>query len=157
MSKLCVSEKRNIPFYRVSHSKVILLCWGYRFWFFLIIWTLRVYEIGPFMPNSSVFMFLMLRALYGSIDQHLLCLWILNYFDFFGLFQAIKSDKPSKIYFNLKVENKKHQKTNKKRWFFFEFLETSLHNGPQMVCNINSLKTVKKASKKPKVVIFFWK
>ena len=31
-------------------------------------------EIGPFMPNSSVFIFLMLRAPYGSITQHLLFL-----------------------------------------------------------------------------------
>ena len=56
--------------YRVSHSKegkVILLWWGYRFWFLLIFWVLHVHEIGPFMPNSSVFIFLMLRALYFTI------------------------------------------------------------------------------------------
>jgi hypothetical protein len=56
--------------YRVSHSKegkVILLWWRYRFWFFLIFWVLRVHEIDPFMPNSSVFIFFMLRALYRMI------------------------------------------------------------------------------------------
>ena len=56
--------------YRLSHSKeekVILLWWGYRFWFLLIFWVLHVYEIGPFMPNSSVFTFLMLRTLYWMI------------------------------------------------------------------------------------------
>ena len=56
--------------YNVSHSKegkVILLWWGYRFWFLLIFWVLRVHEIGPFMPNSSVFIFLLLRALYRMI------------------------------------------------------------------------------------------
>ena len=55
-----------IILYRVSHCKlykVILLCWGYRFWFLLIFWILRVHEIGTFMPNSSVFIFLMFRAL----------------------------------------------------------------------------------------------
>ena len=49
--------------YRVSHSKVskvILLWWGYRFQFMLIFWILRVHGIGAFMPNSSVFIFLML-------------------------------------------------------------------------------------------------
>ena len=43
-----------------THSKVgkvILLSWGYRFWFLLILWILRVHEIGAFMPNSSVFIF----------------------------------------------------------------------------------------------------
>ena len=58
------------PFYRVSHLKlykVIWLCWGYRFWFLLIFLVLHVHEIGPFMPNSSVFIFLMLRALYRMI------------------------------------------------------------------------------------------
>ena len=35
--------------------------------FLLIFWVLHVYEIGPFMPNSSVFIFLMLRALYRMI------------------------------------------------------------------------------------------
>jgi hypothetical protein len=51
----------HTPIYRVSHSKegkVILLWWGYRFWFSLIFWVLRVHEIDPFMPNSSVFIFL---------------------------------------------------------------------------------------------------
>ena len=74
----------NLGKYRVSHSKeykVILLWWGYRFWFLLIFWILRVHEIGAFMPKSSVFIFLMLRALYGSISQHLLFLnaeWIIK-------------------------------------------------------------------------------
>ena len=52
--------------YRVSHSKVgkvILLWWGYRFWFLLIFWFLCVHEIEAFMPSSSVFIFLMLSAL----------------------------------------------------------------------------------------------
>ena len=56
--------------YRVSHSKegkVILLWWGYRFWFLLIFWVLCVHEKGTFMLNSSVFIFLMLRALYRMI------------------------------------------------------------------------------------------
>ena len=46
--------------YRVSHgkvNKVIWLCWG--FGFLLIFWILRVHEIGPFMPSSSVFIQLM--------------------------------------------------------------------------------------------------
>ena len=58
-------ECHFLIFYSVSHSKegkVILLWWIYRFWFLL-----RVYEIGPFMPNSSVFIFLMLRFLYRMI------------------------------------------------------------------------------------------
>ena len=52
--------------YRVSHSKegkVILLWWGHRFWFFLVFWVLHVHEIDSFMPNSSVFIFLMFRGL----------------------------------------------------------------------------------------------
>jgi hypothetical protein len=47
-------------YYRVSHSKewkVILLWWGHRFWFFLIIRVLQVHEIDSFMPNSSIFYF----------------------------------------------------------------------------------------------------
>ena len=88
--------------YRVSHSKVskvILLWWGYRFQFLLIFWILQVHGIGAFMPNSSVFIFLMLRAPYGSITQHLLFLneiWII--LTFRCLFQVRKSNKPSKIY-----------------------------------------------------------
>ena len=64
-------------YYRVSHSKegkVILLRWGYRFWFLLIFRILCVHEIGAFMSNSSVFIFLMWCALYGSISQHILFL-----------------------------------------------------------------------------------
>ena len=59
--------------YRVSHgkvNKVIWLCWGYIFWFLLILWILCVHEIGPFMPSSSVFIQLMLCALYRMISKH---------------------------------------------------------------------------------------
>ena len=59
--------------YRVSHSKpgkVILLWWRYRLWFLLIFWILRVHEKGTFMLNSSVFIFLMLRALYRMICKN---------------------------------------------------------------------------------------
>ena len=49
------------------------------------------------MSNSSVSIFLVLRALYGSISQYFL---FINKFGiiltFRGLFQAIKSNKPSK-------------------------------------------------------------
>ena len=38
--------------------------WGYKFQFLQIFWVLRVYGIGVFMPISSVFILLMLRALY---------------------------------------------------------------------------------------------
>ena len=88
--------------YRVPHgkvNKVIWLCWGYSFWFLMIFWVLCVHEKGTFMLNSSVFIFLMLRALYGSITQNLLFLnkfWII--LTFRGLFQVIESNKPSKIY-----------------------------------------------------------
>ena len=63
----------RIVFYRVSHiklSKVIWLCWGYIFWFLLIFLVLRVHEIGTFMLNSSIFIFLMLRALYRMICKN---------------------------------------------------------------------------------------
>ena len=46
-----IQEVENPLIYRVSHSKdwkVILLWWGYTFWFLLIFWVLRVHEIGPF-------------------------------------------------------------------------------------------------------------
>jgi hypothetical protein len=59
--------------YRVSRSKegkVILLWWGYRFRFLLIFWVLCVHEKGTFMLNSSVFIFLMLRALYRMICKN---------------------------------------------------------------------------------------
>ena len=68
--------------YRISHfklSKVIWLCWRYRFWFLPIFWFLCVHEKDTFMLNSSDFIFLMLRTLYGSITQNLLFLnkfWI---------------------------------------------------------------------------------
>ena len=115
---LQVKKKVNVPgieshsdhsfFYRVSlskASKVILLWWGYRFWFMLIFWFLWVHGIGAFMPNSSVFIFLMLRAPYGSITQHLLFLnemWTILIFR--CLFQVIKSNKPSKILFFFKLK-----------------------------------------------------
>ena len=60
-------------YYRVSHgkvNKVIWLCWGYTFWFLLIFWVLWVHEKGTFMPNSSVFIFLVLSTVYGSISQY---------------------------------------------------------------------------------------
>ena len=63
----------DISVYRVSHgkvNKVIWLCWGYSFWFFLIFWVLWVCEKGTFMQNSSVFVFLMLRALYRMICKN---------------------------------------------------------------------------------------
>ena len=56
--------------YRVSHSKVILLWWGYRFWFLLLLWILHDHEIGAFMSNSSIFIFLMLRTLYRMIPKN---------------------------------------------------------------------------------------
>ena len=59
-------------YYRESHSKelkVILIGWGYRFWFFLRFWILGVHKIGPFMQKSLVFMFLMLHALYQMISK----------------------------------------------------------------------------------------
>ena len=59
--------------YRVSHSKegkVILLWWGYRFWFLLIFLVLHVHEIGTFMPNSSVFIvFMLIRKESKSISS----------------------------------------------------------------------------------------
>ena len=79
--------------YRVSHSKpgkAILLWWRYRLWFLLIFWILRVHEKGTFMPNSSVFIFLMLCAIYGSISQNLLNkFWII--LTFRGLYRVSHS------------------------------------------------------------------
>ena len=60
---------------------------------------LWVHEKGTFMPNSPVFIFLMLCAIYGSISQNLLFLnksW--NISTLRGLFQVIRNNKPSKIY-----------------------------------------------------------
>ena len=86
--------------YRVSHSKVskvILLWWGYRFQFLLILWILWVHGIGAFMPKSSIFIFLMLRALYGSISENLLFLnEFLFILTFSSLFRVIRSWKPLK-------------------------------------------------------------
>ena len=58
--------------YRVSHSKVnkvMLLLWGYEFWFLLIFLILCVSEIGPFMPHSWVFDEMTLHAIYGQIRK----------------------------------------------------------------------------------------
>ena len=78
-------------------NHLILLWWGYRFRFMLIFWILRVHGIGAFMPNSSVFIFLMLRAPYGSITQRL---WFFNelWTIFRWLLQVIKRNEPSKKY-----------------------------------------------------------
>ena len=59
--------------YRVSHckvNKVILLWWGDRFWFLLIFWVLHLHEIGPFMPQSSVFIEMMFWAIYGQESKY---------------------------------------------------------------------------------------
>ena len=59
--------------YRVSHSKVnkvILRCWGYRFWFLLVFWILRFHEVWPFMFQSSVFIELIFCAIYGQKCKH---------------------------------------------------------------------------------------
>ena len=63
---------KYIIMYRVSHgkvNKVIWLCWGYSFWFLLIFWVLQVHELGTFMPNSSVYIFLMLCDPYRMISE----------------------------------------------------------------------------------------
>ena len=101
--------------YRVSHSKdwkVILLWWGYRFWFLLIFWVLCVHEIGPFMPSLSIFIQLMFCSICGPICKHFLFLseiWIiLNYRGPFKQYKVanqqmdtnlpwIKSGKPKSI------------------------------------------------------------
>ena len=49
---------------------VILLWWAYKYWFLLVFWILRVHERGAFMPNSSVFIFLILRSLYRMIYKN---------------------------------------------------------------------------------------
>ena len=49
--------------------KVILLWWGYIFWILLIVCILQIHEIGPFMPKSSVFIFLKFRVLYQMISK----------------------------------------------------------------------------------------
>ena len=66
-------SKKSYFSYRVSHSKeekVILLWWGHRVWFLLISWVLHVHEIDSFMPNLSIFIFLMLSALYRMICKN---------------------------------------------------------------------------------------
>ena len=87
----------------MSHSKpskIILLWWRYRLWFLLIFWILRVYEKGTFMLNSSVFIFLMLRALYricknaksffgkNSLNVSNVKLLSISFFQHFWLFYA---------------------------------------------------------------------
>ena len=68
------SQKNSIVlFYRVSHrkvNKVILPWWGYRFLFLLIFWILHFHEIGPFIFQSSVFIELMIWAIYGLKCKH---------------------------------------------------------------------------------------
>ena len=54
----------TLPTYRVSHSN---LWWGYRFWFLLVFWILRVHEMRTLILSSSIFKKLMLRALYKMI------------------------------------------------------------------------------------------
>jgi hypothetical protein len=73
MSQLREIDVHTYILYKVSHgkvNKVMCLCWGYTFWFLQIFWIIRVYEIGPFMPSSSVFIRLMLCALYRMISKH---------------------------------------------------------------------------------------
>ena len=65
-------KQETILRFRVSHSKpgkVILLWWRYRLWY-LLIWILRDYEKSTFMLNLSVFIFLMLHALYRMICKN---------------------------------------------------------------------------------------
>ena len=87
-------------YYRVSHSKVnkvILLRWGYRFWFLLIFCVLLVHEIGPFMHNLPVFIEMMLHTIYGQIRK---CLLFFSEFSIISNFRTIpsneKGNKPSK-------------------------------------------------------------
>ena len=73
MVYICSSSWLLAVKYRVSHgkvNKVIWLCWGYSFWFLLIFCVLWVHEKGTFMPNSPVFIFLMLGAFYRMICKN---------------------------------------------------------------------------------------
>ena len=75
MVSILILDKYNdqVSNYRVSHGKegrVILLWWGYRFWFLLIFWILCVHELGTFILNLSVFIFLMLFAHYRTICKN---------------------------------------------------------------------------------------
>ena len=45
----------------------MLLWWAYWYWFLQVFWILHDHKLGAFMPNSSVFIFLMLWALYRVI------------------------------------------------------------------------------------------
>ena len=49
--------------------RVILLWWGYIFWILPLVCILQIHEIGPFMPKSSVFIFLKFRVLYQMISK----------------------------------------------------------------------------------------
>jgi hypothetical protein len=66
----------SAPSYRVSHSKpgkVILLWWGYRFWFLPILGIIRVYEKGTItVPSSSVYFFAKFSIfLHIVLDSHI--------------------------------------------------------------------------------------
>ena len=57
--------EKSFPYYRVCHSKdwkVIMLWWGYRFWFLLIFWILHVHEIGAFIRVLVDFFFVDTRS-----------------------------------------------------------------------------------------------
>ena len=55
-----------------SVYEVILLWWGYRFWFMLIFCIVYVPDLGIFIPSSSVFIELMLHAIYGQLYKHVM-------------------------------------------------------------------------------------
>ena len=77
--------------YRTSHGKVdkvIWLYWGYRFWYLLIFGVLCIHGLGPFMPSSSVFIQLMLCALYRMINKHAKNVFWKQFSNF--LFQGIR-------------------------------------------------------------------
>ena len=76
----------NTGYLMANWTKVIWLCWGYRLRFVLTFWVLCIYEKGTFMPRSSVFIKLMLRAIYGSISKHLLFLMNFELFWLLGAF-----------------------------------------------------------------------
>ena len=87
--------------YRVSHlklSKVIWLCWRYRFRFLLIFWVLCVYEKGTFIFWIHQFLFFwccepsMVQLLNNSCSLMTFNLIILT---FRCPFQVIKGNKPS--------------------------------------------------------------
>ena len=70
-------EMQYLWWYRVSHLKVhrvILLCWRYKFWFLLMFWILYVHEIGPFMLHTSIFIQMIMHAIYGPKCKKILLL-----------------------------------------------------------------------------------